>query len=111
MLEFNAVAARVRNNKDSFIRRLQALVVMTPEGCVRGLGHHTPDGYVKMNFRYKGKHIQIGMHRVALILKLGRQIKHKHDAGHEDDCKYRDCIRHVFEQATFLNSQTAVRQE
>lgn len=102
--EFLAVRNRVRRNKESFIRRLQGLVRSAPNGCVRFLGHHTPDGYGKMNFKLAGKHIQIGVQRVFLILKLGRQIKLKHDAGHEDDCPFRDCVLHVFEQPTELNS-------
>lgn len=109
--EFAAIQQAVRKNKQRLIRRLQGLV-RTDGDCIRFLGSHTKDGYGRLNFTYKTahsqtRHIQIYAHRAFLILKLGRPIKMDHDAGHEEGCKHRDCVCHVFEQHWTTNSQLA----
>lgn len=101
--EFEIIEAAVRKNKERFVRRLQALV-RTDGDCVRFLGARTKDGYGRLSFRYGGKHVLIYAHRLFLILRLGRQIRLKHDAGHLDTCPHRDCVRHVFEQHYLLNA-------
>lgn len=107
LLEFQVIVEQVKRDKARFIRRLRGLV-RSEGACVLFLGSQRYDGYARMNFRYKGRHVQIDAQRVFLILKLCRQIKLGHDAGHEPCCPHRHCVLHVFEQPVGDNARMAV---
>lgn len=98
-LEFNCVLRAVKKDKAAFTRRLQRRVEALPDGCVVYRAT-TSDGYPGLTLRHNGEHLYIKAARVFLILKLARPIRIGHDAGHEEFCKRRDCVRHVFEQPT-----------
>lgn len=51
--------------------------------------------------RKKGNHLQIGVHRLFLMLMLQRPIKVGYDAGHT--CHNTMCCRHVTEQSSSAN--------
>lgn len=107
--EFAAIVQQIKKNKPRFIRRLQGLIRADGD-CLRFLGSHTKDGYGRMNVTYRSergtRHIQIYAHRLFLILGLCRPIKMDHDAGHQELCRHRDCVLHVFEQHYAANCNT-----
>lgn len=96
-LEFEVVRHHVKKNKVAFIARLQRNVEVSGD-CVLWRGSKKSDGYARLNFRYKGGHVQIDAHRLFLILQIAQPIPQGFEAGHRAGCPHRNCVRHVFLQ-------------
>ena len=100
MNEFEAVVWLVQHKKEQLINRLSRWVeqtegpLSTPCQLWHGVTQH--NGYGRVNFRVNKVHRYFMVHRLALILKLGRPIKKGADAAHR--CHRRNCMEHLFEQ-------------
>lgn len=106
LIEFRAVVHAVKRDKPAFIKRLQARCTALNNGCVVYRGGKK-DGYPVMTFWHKKKTLTITAARVFLILKTCRPIPVGHDAGHEEWCPHRECVRHVEVQNSDHNSALA----
>lgn len=104
--EFRVLVHHVKKDKPRLIKRLQNMLTEAtgPQGCFvwKGSRHYgSPPAYGSINFRYHGRHVQIGAHRLFLMLMLQRPIKVGYDAGHT--CNNTMCCRHVTEQKSSAN--------
>lgn len=105
-LEFRAIRAMVKRNREGFIRRLQGNVE-SQGGCVLWLGSIDRYGYGRMSVYYKKQRVLISVQRVFLILTLCRPIRVNHDAGHTNFCPHKHCVLHLFEQRSVENGREA----
>lgn len=92
-LEFDVIRHHIRKNKAAFIARLERNCMWEGD-CYVWVGRQDHKGYGRMNFRYNGRHIEIGVHRLFVILKTRAPIPRGMEAGHIG-CKNRLCVRHV----------------
>jgi len=113
-LEFAVVCDQVRRRKPQFTARLQRHL-RADGGCLLYAGTLDHKGYARINFKYGGRHVSIGAHRVFLILKICKPIPLEFEAGHEPGCKSRCCVRHValqhYKSNAVTNGQKAARAD
>lgn len=105
-LEFDVIVDQVKRRKQAFITRLQSRLVSTVTGCLYYEGAQDHKGYPVMNFKYRGQHVQIGVHRVFAILGACGPIPRGMEAAHADECTSRTCVRHVALQHYKDNAST-----
>lgn len=104
-LEYRVLVGAMRH-RERFISRLQRQVEGAGQ-CVLFKGSKRSNGYGRMSFRFNRQHLNIDVHRLFLILMMGRPIRIGFDAGHESGCPFRHCVRHIFEQDLYENAVTA----
>lgn len=102
-LEFRIIMAQVANHKVRFTARLERNIRTEPgpmgtpckiwTGASRGGKYRGT--YPSMNFRFEGKHTTVDVHRVFLIMTLGRPISDGMECGHL--CHNSKCCCHVEE--------------
>jgi hypothetical protein len=93
-LEFAVVKDQLARRREKFIARLTSRLVRRGDClCYEGTLDHK--GYARMNFRYRGQHVSIHVHRLFLILKIGKPIPQGYESGHEKHCQHRTCVQHV----------------
>lgn len=113
--EFEVVADQVRRNKEGLITRLERNLVVVPNPklgtpCRLWIGSCRGNGYPRINFRRVGGRcpvghnknvVQLGVHRLFLILRLGRPIDPDCEAGHL--CHTPSCVAHGQEMTRTTN--------
>lgn len=102
-LEFQVVRDQIQRRGSAFYQRIRARLEQCGD-CFVYRGSKNPNGYARVNFKYKGQHVGIDAHRLFLLLKLGRPIRLGFDAGHT--CGKRDCVLHIMEQHYTSNALT-----
>lgn len=97
LMEFSVVRDQVKRRKNKFIEHLLRHLPKESDlaGCLNFIGAISPDGYGSLSFRHKGEHVRIHVHRIFMILQLGKPIPVGHDAGHTSTCRSRSCVRHI----------------
>jgi hypothetical protein len=106
MTEFDILRREILLRKERFIQRLlRHLRADGPcllwTGAMRG-GRVGP-GYPTMNFGIgRSRRKCVDVHRIFLILQLGRPIRDKMEAGHYL-CMNTRCVRHVREETRAQN--------
>lgn len=93
-LEFAVVMDQVKRRKDAFAKRLTARLRKRGD-CTIYDGTLDHKGYARLNIYYQGRIVTIHAHRLFLIMKLRKPIPLEYEAGHEPDCKHRNCVVHV----------------
>jgi hypothetical protein len=105
MTEFDILRQQIARHKERFIQRLIRNTRVEGE-CVIWTGAHNGGrhgkGYPIINFKIEGQHVQVRVHRLFLVLRLQRQIRRNHEAGHFM-CHNKSCVRHVEEQTVAHN--------
>lgn len=113
-LEFDVITDQIKRRKEQFMARLNRNIREEPgpmaTPCKVWTGTASGGKYGKtypvMNFRLTKtsrdkSHICIGVHRVFLILMLGRPIGDGFECGHT--CHNSMCVTHVEEQTRQFN--------
>lgn len=106
-LEYSVVQDQVKRRKVAFMARLTKRLKAVGE-CLVYQGTRDHKGYARANFRYKGEHVSIGVHRLFLILKLGRPIRRGYESGHLPECQHRACVKHLREEHYSTNAASAL---
>lgn len=70
--------------------RLNARLRPMPCGCIEYAGAVNNSGYVKLNFRLDGQHIQVYAHRLFWVLHNGREIPSNMTVDHK--CQNSKCV-------------------
>lgn len=105
LLEYAVVCYHVKRDKQAFVTRLQRN--LNPSGeCLIWAGTLDPKGYGRVSFRFNGRHVLIGVHRVFAILKNCGPIPLGMEAAHGSECTSRACVRHVSLQHYKENAAT-----
>jgi len=105
LLEFRTVKDQVARDPERLIRRFNRNLLRKGE-CRLYQGTCDRNGYPRINFNYKGKHVTILACRVFLILKLCKPIPRGHEAAHVG-CKDRRCVAHVESIHYTINANTS----
>lgn len=106
-LEAAVVAHHLSKNKEAFAARLKR--ILQPDGeCMVATVTRDRNGYPRMNFRYKGRHVTIHVMRVVAIMRNKCQpIPLGYDVGHlRPDVCSRACCSHVALQHYTINAAT-----
>lgn len=110
-LEFRVIRDMVKRNKQLFAEKLDRFTAEQGE-CVVWTGSVCPRGYGRVTLWdvKERKRVVIHVHRLFVILQLGRPIKLWHEAAHIG-CTNSLCVRHVGEQHYTANLvEQATRQ-
>ena len=109
-MEYEIIRRQCREHPETFIARLNGLLEWEGDHALFK-GSKRSNGYGRVSFRWrvdgKPKHLCIDAHRLFLILMLRRPIRIGYDAGHMEECPYRHCVKHVFEQPFKANAKQA----
>jgi hypothetical protein len=76
-------------DKDKLAARLERNIARQANGCIEWKGASNNDGYRKMNFRHRGKHVQVYVHRVLWVLANNKEAPSHLVIDHE--CENRAC--------------------
>lgn len=95
--EYEVLSYHVKRDKEALIDRLNRNIEWVDE-CPIWRGPKNNRGYGLVNFRVKGRHVQLLAHRIFLTLKLKRPIANNMQAGHICPNYNQLCMMHLTEQ-------------
>jgi hypothetical protein len=94
LYEFYVVKDQVKRRKEDFQARL--IRNLRRRGtCLVWKGTKDHKGYARMNFKFRGQHVTIHVHRVFMILMNCAPLPSGYEASHTQGCKHRTCVRHL----------------
>lgn len=91
-IEYEIVKEQVLKNKGRFLSRLSRNLSQVGD-CLVWTGATQKNGYGRMNFRWRGKHVQLMVHRVFGVMFDHGPIP---DGYHVDHCCFNIlCVKHL----------------
>lgn len=94
-LEFEVLLDQVKRRRAAFTERLKRNLQNVGK-CIVARGTLDHNGYPRMNFRFKGKHVTIHTMRVVAIMRTAAPIPRGLDVAHThpSECP-RSCVYHT----------------